>query len=157
MSESNFLLGWRLRFRYLLYGLITTIVHGCIGGIALSSRKINYVPGWAVMSTQDGITVGLITGGITTAIMVSQSVKVIMNFYDHNRIGTGRFFRVVWRHRDVMHVNTSKAHHYAQAVHWGRYSSVIPSQLLMFGVLLFLLRLFTHQLDLIAIAYIAIP
>jgi len=128
---SIFQLTLCLRVRYLVYSVLTFVGLHVITA-ALPSGN-GYIPGVGFF-TNLTITAGI--AGIIALYLQTGGINKAKEFYNHNKVGTGRAARVLIRHRDVMKLDNSWQTHWRLTKKYCFFKDVVPANLCGLGVLL---------------------
>jgi hypothetical protein len=122
----------KLRLLYLIYSFVTffcysMILHGVFLNIA---NRYAYA------------ILGVV--GIVALYLQTQGIDEVRDHYHHNKIGKGRAARVLYRHRDVMQIDTSWVSQWNSSRKHSLFSQVIPANLIglvvLWGLFTFLAR-----------------
>lgn len=132
---SIFQLTLCLRVRYLLYSLVTVGVCFAIGTV-LGGSADGYITGIGFVSQSIGHMIALGVAGLVVLYLQTKGIQNAQDFYNHNKVGTGRAGRVLSRHRDVIKIDTSWQTHWRLTKKYCFFKDVIPANLLGLGALL---------------------
>ena len=153
MAASKFTLMLRLRARYLVYSLISLFIYLVLGSIFIRGSSMGYNPAFGFSSHSSGQGLAFLCGVGVAFYLLSLGTSEAMNFYTHNKIGSGRVARAFFRHRDVVPVNNSVEAQWQSTIRYSFYAHVIPANLYGAAVLLGLGTLMTGGMGLLAIFY----
>lgn len=141
-------LALRLRVRYLFYFFVTAGI--CLFTYhVLSGVTAVYIPSIENSSSQ---TIALGVAGLVTLYLQTAGIQKAMEFYTHNKVGTGRAARVLSRHRDVMELDSSWQTQWKTTKEYCFFNDVIPANLNGLGLLLGIFVYLTQGMGILAFA-----
>jgi hypothetical protein len=153
MADSKFTLGLKLRVRYLLYSLGTAAAYFAIGTVMAGGGSGGYVPGVGFLSHSTGQTIALLCAGGVAVYLQIKGIERAMEFFRHNLIGRGRVNRALFKHRDLVQMDTSMEGNWQSTTRYSLFRDAIPANLYGLGALLAILTLLTKGLGLLCIFY----
>ena len=80
----------------------------------------------AIIAYEAGAKIGAFFSGLNGFFLFMNGASDVMSTYTHNKLGSERVSREMYRHRDVFSWNTDAAAHWHFAKQVGHYRSVIP-------------------------------
>jgi hypothetical protein len=130
-AMSNFYLNLRLRFRYLIYSMFTSVAYFIIGSVTGQGNG-GYVPGIGFLDF--GISQWI--AGFVALYLQAFGIASAMTYYTGSKVGAGRAFRELFEHRDVISIDTSWQKHWRSAKKIALFDNVIPANLYGLGAVL---------------------